>query len=121
MCISLYGIILIQILNKGIMTTGLVLSGGGIRGVAHIGAIKALEEYGIYPTHIAGTSAGAIVGALYAAGCNWEEMLDFFKSTEIFSLTNYAMGKPGFLDTEKFHDQLKAYISPQDHTLYQPG
>ena len=93
------------------MTTGLVLSGGGIRGVAHIGAIKALEEYGIYPTHIAGTSAGAIVGALYAAGCNWEEMLDFFKSTEIFSLTNYAMGKPGFLDTEKFHDQLKAYIS----------
>lgn len=111
MCISLYGIILIQILNKGIMTTGLVLSGGGIRGVAHIGAIKALEEYGIYPTHIAGTSAGAIVGALYAAGCNWEEMLDFFKSTEIFSLTNYAMGKLGFLDTEKFHDQLKAYIS----------
>lgn len=102
---------MIQILNKGIMTTGLVLSGGGIRGVAHIGAIKALEEYGIYPTHIAGTSAGAIVGALYAAGCNWEEMLDFFKSTEIFSLTNYAMGKPGFLDTEKFHDQLKAYIS----------
>lgn len=93
------------------MTTGLVLSGGGIRGVAHIGAIKALEEYGIYPTHIAGTSAGAIVGALYAAGCNWEEMLDFFKSTEIFSLTNYAMGKLGFLDTEKFHDQLKAYIS----------
>lgn len=93
------------------MTTGLVLSGGGIRGVAHIGAIKALEEYGIYPTHIAGTSAGAIVGALYAACCNWEEMLDFFKSTEIFSLTNYAMGKPGFLDTEKFHDQLKAYIS----------
>lgn len=93
------------------MTTGLVLSGGGIRGVAHIGAIKALEEYGIYPTHIAGTSAGAIVGALYAAGCNWKEMLDFFKSTEIFSFTNYAMGKPGFLDTEKFHDQLKTYIS----------
>jgi NTE family protein len=95
------------------MTTGLVLSGGGIRGVAHIGAIKALEEYGIYPSLIAGTSVGAIVGALYAAGCTWEEMLDFFKSTEIFSFTNYAMGKPGFLDTEKFHDQLKAYI-PND-------
>jgi NTE family protein len=93
------------------MTTGLVLSGGGIRGVAHIGAIKALEEHGIYPAHIAGTSAGAIVGALYAAGRTWEEMLDFFKSTEIFSLANYAMGKPGFLDTEKFQDQLRAYIS----------
>ena len=95
------------------MKTGLVLSGGGIRGVAHIGAIKALEEYGIYPTHIAGTSAGAIVGALYASGCTWEQMLDFFKTTEIFSFNNYAMGKPGFLDTEKFHDQLKAYM-PHD-------
>ena len=95
------------------MNTGLVLSGGGIRGVAHIGAIKALEEYGIYPTHIAGTSAGAIVGALYASGCTWEQMLDFFKTTEIFSFNNYAMGKPGFLDTEKFHDQLKAYM-PHD-------
>jgi len=93
------------------MTTGLVLSGGGIRGVAHIGVIKALEEHGIHPTLIAGTSAGAIVGALYAAGCTWKTMLDFFKNTEIFSLTNYAMGKPGFLDTEKFQDQLKSYIS----------
>ena len=92
------------------MTTGLVLSGGGIRGVAHIGAIKALEEYGIYPSRIAGTSAGAIVGALYAAGCTCEEMLDFFKSTEIFSLNNYAKGKPGFLDTEKFYDQFKTYL-----------
>ncbi|SMG18482.1 patatin-like phospholipase family protein [Arenibacter troitsensis] len=95
------------------MTIGLVLSGGGIRGVAHVGAIKALEEYGIYPSHIAGTSAGAIVGALYASGCNWEQMLDFFKTTEIFSFNKYAVGKPGFLDTEKFHDQFKAY-TPHD-------
>ena len=95
------------------MTNGLVLSGGGIRGVAHIGAIKALEEYGIYPSHIAGTSAGAIVGALYAAGCSWEEILDFFKTTQIFSINNYAKGKPGFLDTEKFYDQFKGYM-PHD-------
>lgn len=61
------------------MKIGLVLSGGGIRGVAHIGAIKALEEYGIYVTHIAGTSAGAIVGSLYASGgASWESMLHFF-------------------------------------------
>ena len=95
------------------MTTGLVLSGGGIRGVAHIGAIKALEENGIYPSYIAGTSAGAIVGALYAAGLSCEEMLNFFKTTEIFSLNNYAKGKPGFLDTEKFYDQFKSHL-PQD-------
>ena len=60
------------------MNTGLVLSGGGIRGVAHIGVIKALEEYGISPTHISGTSAGAIVGALYAGGIKWPDILEFF-------------------------------------------
>lgn len=95
------------------MTTGLVLSGGGVRGIAHIGAIKALEEHGIVPSHIAGTSAGAIVGALYAGGCTWQEILDFFKKTELFSLNNYAKGKPGFLDTEKFYDQFKTYL-PHD-------
>lgn len=95
------------------MTTGLVLSGGGVRGIAHIGAIKALEEHGITPSHIAGTSAGAIVGALYAGGCTWLEILDFFKKTELFSLKNYAKGKPGFLDTEKFYDHFKTYL-PHD-------
>ena len=48
------------------MKIGLVLSGGGARGVAHIGAIKALVECQISPTHITGSSAGAIVGELYA-------------------------------------------------------
>lgn len=95
------------------MKTGLVLSGGGVRGVAHIGAIKALEEYGIYPSHIAGTSAGAIVGALYAGGHTCGEILDFFKTTQIFSINNYARSKPGFVDTEKFYDHLKSYL-PKD-------
>ncbi|MDC6405280.1 MULTISPECIES: patatin-like phospholipase family protein [Maribacter] len=96
------------------MNVGLVLSGGGVRGVAHIGAIKALEEFGIHPSHIAGTSAGAIVGALYAGGSNWEEILDFFKSTQIFSIKKYARSKPGFVDIEKFYDHLKAYL-PEDN------
>lgn len=95
------------------MNTGLVLSGGGIRGVAHIGAIKALEEYGIYPSHIAGTSAGAVVGALYANGTSWEEMLGFFKEVELFSFSKYARNKPGFIDTEKFFGLFKTYL-PED-------
>ena len=49
-------------------TIGLVLSGGGVRGMAQIGVIRALEEAGIYPTHISGTSAGALLGSLFAAG-----------------------------------------------------
>ena len=95
------------------MNTGLVLSGGGVRGAAHIGAIKALEEYNIYPTHIAGTSSGAIVGALYAAGNTWQEILDFFKTVELFDLTKYARNKPGFLDTSKFYEGFKTYF-PSD-------
>jgi NTE family protein len=95
------------------MNTGLVLSGGGVRGVAHIGAIKALEEHDIYPSHIAGTSAGAVVGALYAGGCTWQEILEFFKTAQIFNINKYARSKPGFVDTEKFYDQLKSYL-PKD-------
>jgi NTE family protein len=59
-------------------TVGLVLSGGGARGIAHIGAIKALQEAGIHPDYISGASAGAIVGAFYAASYSCEEMLTFF-------------------------------------------
>lgn len=61
------------------MKLGLVLSGGGIRGVAHVGVIKALEENGIKPEVLAGTSAGSIVAALYSMGYTPEEMLEMFK------------------------------------------
>ena len=96
------------------MKIGLALSGGGSRGVAHIGAIKALEEYGIFPTHIAGASAGAIVGALYAYGYNWEDILKFFKSIQILDFKKYALGKPGLIDTEKFYAQFNTYIKVDD-------
>lgn len=96
------------------MNIGLVLSGGGARGAAHIGAIKALEEYGISPTHICGSSAGAIVGAMYAAGISWSEILHFFKTTPIFSVSRYAFNKPGFIDTKKFYDDFKVYF-PKDN------
>tara|TARA_R110000744_G_scaffold80970_2_gene159121 strand:+ start:1927 stop:2700 length:774 start_codon:yes stop_codon:yes gene_type:complete len=92
------------------MNTGLVLSGGGIRGVAHIGVIKALEEYGISPAYISGTSAGAIVGALYAKGIKWSVILEFFKAIPIFHAYRFARKKPGFLDTEKFYDEFKKFF-----------
>ncbi|WP_430411740.1 patatin-like phospholipase family protein [Kordia sp.] len=92
------------------MKIGLALSGGGSKGVAHVGAIKALEEYGIVPTHIAGSSAGAIVGALYAYGYSWETMLRFFKSVKVWNLTKFALGKPGFLDAEKYYSEFKTYF-----------
>jgi NTE family protein len=103
------------------MNIGLALSGGGARGAAHIGAIKALEENGIFPTHIAGTSSGAIVGALYAAGVSWSEILKFFKTIPIFHTNRYARNKPGFIHSENFYDDLKAYFPKDDFdTLKKP-
>jgi len=60
------------------MKLGLCLSGGGVKGAAHIGVIKALEEENIKPDCISGTSAGSIVAALYAMGYTPKEILDLF-------------------------------------------
>ena len=96
------------------MKTGLVLSGGGARGVAHIGVLKALEEKQIEITHLSGTSAGAIVGALYAAGHSWERILTFFKKVPIFHYKRYARNKPGFIDTSKFYQDFSPLFKEDD-------
>jgi NTE family protein len=56
------------------MSFGLALSGGGLKGVAHVGVLKALHDYNMYPSFISGASAGAVVAALYACGYSPEEM-----------------------------------------------
>jgi len=61
---------------------GLVLSGGGAKGVTHIGVIKALEEKGIPIDYITGTSSGAFIGALYAAGYSPDEMMALISNDE---------------------------------------
>ncbi len=61
-------------------SVGLVLSGGGAKGIAHIGVIKALEEHNIPIDYVAGTSMGAIVGGLYCMGYTTDEMMDMIKS-----------------------------------------
>lgn len=59
---------------------GLALSGGAVRGLAHIGVIKALNEVGIKPTVIAGTSVGSIIGAAIAAGKHWREIAEMARA-----------------------------------------
>lgn len=68
--------------NLKSQTVGLVLSGGGALGLAHIGVIKALEENGIPIDYITGTSAGAMVGSMYAAGFSPVEMDSLFNTEE---------------------------------------
>ncbi|MEE9350148.1 MAG: patatin-like phospholipase family protein [Flavobacteriaceae bacterium] len=68
------------------LKVGLVLSGGGAKGLAHIGAIRVLEEAGIRVDYVGGTSAGAMVGALYASGYNANELDSILRSYDYLEL-----------------------------------
>ena len=73
---------------------GLVLSGGGAPGIAHIGMIKALEENEIPIDYITGTSIGAFIGGLYASGYSPEEMIQFFKSSDFNKMKRFEIKFP---------------------------
>ncbi|MDP4278753.1 MAG: patatin-like phospholipase family protein, partial [Bacteroidota bacterium] len=72
---------------------GLVLSGGGAKGIAHIGVIQALEENGIPIDYVAGTSIGAIIGGFYAMGLSPADMLTLIKSPEFYKWMNGTVEK----------------------------
>ena len=96
---------------------GLVLSGGGRRGVAHAGAIKAFEEFGIYPNIISGASAGALVGALYAANYSPEEIKEIFKKIKLFNISRLSRKKAGFFNVETFYDFLLDYFKKDNFNV----
>ena len=93
---------------------GLVLSGGGVRGMAHVGLLKAMEEFGVEAKSVTGSSVGALVGALYANGNSIDDMLNFFKTTPLFNYQFLTIAKAGFIDTDKYVNLFKAYF-PQDN------
>ncbi|HDS06905.1 MAG TPA: hypothetical protein ENO05_04695, partial [Bacteroides sp.] len=80
----LIGFAVIPLFAHG-QSVGLVLSGGGAKGIAHIGVIRALEENRIPIDYVGGTSMGAIVGGLYAIGMSTDEMIRIFKSDQFQS------------------------------------
>lgn len=86
---------------------GLVLSGGGSKGIAHAGVLHFLEEKKMIPNQIAGSSAGAIVAALYSSGKSPLEILDFFKSIYFFHWKHFTFSKAGLIDPDSF----KIYFS----------
>jgi NTE family protein len=76
---------------------GLVLSGGGARGFAHLGVIQALNEAGIYPDIISGTSAGALVGVMYSDGYTPKEILKLMNSVSRLDFMRPALPREGLL------------------------
>ena len=80
---------------------GLVLSGGGAKGFAHIGALKVIEEAGVEIDFIGGTSIGAIVGGLYAAGYSANELDSIFRTTNLTDLIQDNVPR----NTKTFYDK----------------
>jgi NTE family protein len=92
-------------------TLGLCLSGGGALGFAHIGVIQSLEDHGIYPTHIVGSSIGVIVGTMYAAGYSPADMLQLVKDDKLYKITKLMTFHPTFLKSGlSTHEMLRSLI-----------
>lgn len=101
----LIALLLIVYFSVSAQQVGLVLSGGGAKGAAHIGVIKALEENGIPIDYVAGTSIGAIIGSLYAMGYTPDQMLELMLSDEF-----------GYWQTGTVEDYYVYYFKKQDDT-----
>jgi NTE family protein len=90
----------------------LVLSAGGARGFAHIGAIKVLEQRGYTITSVAGTSMGALVGAIYASGQlhEFEEWVRTLDVMEVLKLTDITLSSKGFVKGKKVIEKMKEIV-----------
>jgi len=89
---------------------GIALSGGGARGIAHIGVLKALEENNIKISNVSGTSMGAIVGVLFAAGYSSDEIARMLKDEKIYKWFKVEWFSAGFLSLAGVKDILAKYI-----------
>lgn len=81
---------------------GIALSGGGSKGIAHAGALQFLDEQKIKPSIISGTSAGAIIAAMYSFGKTPAEILSFFQSIYFFNWKHFTLKKAGIIDSDSF-------------------
>jgi len=99
---------------------GIALSGGGARGISHLGVLKALEENGIKPTIVSGTSAGAIIGGFYSAGFSPDEILAILIKTNIFAIFKPAFSWNGLLSMNNLLSILKDHLPDSFETLNNP-
>jgi len=94
--------------------TILVLGGGGMKGIAHIGVWKALQEHGIVPDAIIGTSIGSLIGALLAGGMGWRQQTEIalaLKRQDIVSVNRRAMWLGGVREPAVFEgSHFRSYI-----------
>lgn len=92
---------------------GYALSGGFIKGFAHLGVMQALQEHDIKPDVISGVSAGALAGVFYADGNEPFRVLDYFSGHKFQDLTKLVIPKTGLFSLEEFIDFLKTNLKAQ--------
>ena len=108
------GVVFSQDKNPEDIKVGLVLSGGGAKGFAHIGALKIIEEAGVRIDYIGGTSTGAIVGALYASGYSAVQIDSIFKATDFVKLIQDELPRSAKTFFEKEEAEKYAITLPFD-------
>ena len=98
---------LVPVVSAGRPVVAFVLGGGGARGFAHAGALRILDEAGIRPDLIVGTSAGSLVGALYAGGLRGGALVEAALAVQQEQLVDFVFPNRGFIEG----DRLQAYIN----------
>lgn len=95
----------------------LVLGSGGARGYAHIGVIEVLEQQGIRPDFIVGTSAGSIVGSIYASGKSAQDLRDIALNLKAADVRDITLDRKGFFDGKKVEDYINLQVNqlPLEH------
>lgn len=93
---------------------GISLSGGGARGIVHLGVLEALHKYGIRPEIISGASMGALIGVLYAAGLEPLKILDLIKSNKMVKMFKWQLPSNGLVDIKNVSSLLENNIETDD-------
>lgn len=98
---------------------GLALSGGGARGLAHIGVLKVLEEHNFPIDFIAGTSMGSIIAGAYASGMDLSQIEEIARSVRWSDVTRMALSRMGLMSSEPLEDLLRRFMPVTDFSKMQ--
>ncbi|MFA0964633.1 patatin-like phospholipase family protein [Roseivirga sp. BDSF3-8] len=105
--------------RQPVTDTGLVISGGGARTIMSIGVLQALEESGVKVGCVAGTSMGAVIGALYAAGLSPAAIREVFRGKQLAKTFSLRIPRLGFLQLDFLREVLKSYIRTDNFNYLQ--
>jgi len=103
-----------NIFNKKKYNYGIALGGGGARGYAHLGILQALQEKGIRPDILSGTSAGAIAGAYIASGKSPAEAFELFRKHRLIDFVQVRIPRTGLMNLDKLRIRLSEDIKADD-------